>query len=70
MSEGLTMTRADDRTLEACPIGKWFSPDDLPFVIRSPRFRCDRLLARGKLTSKVVGKEIHELRTVFRRDVL
>ena len=45
------MTPADKDALERMPDG-WFRPCDLPFIVRSPDYRCQRLLAAGMLVSR------------------
>lgn len=60
-----TLTEADRDALEQMPSG-WFSADDLPYNIRCPRFRCERLRDRGKLEWRVVGQHPH-LQSEYRK---
>lgn len=53
-----TLSEADKYALSRMPKG-WFSVDDLPPIIRCPRFRCERLTDRGMLEWRVVGEYPH-----------
>lgn len=52
------LTEADTHALSRMPNG-WFRADDLPPVVRSPRYRCERLTERGTLEWRVVGEYPH-----------
>lgn len=64
---GSALTRADKDALARMPDNDWFGIDDLSFMIRNPRWRCDRLTAAGYLKSKVIGEYPNELKTVYRK---
>ena len=59
------MTKAMDEFLLKCPSGKWFVTDDV-ITLSRPRYFLDRLVAAGKLESRVVG-EYHSLTMEYRR---
>lgn len=56
---------ADRAAYDRMPSG-WFFPDELDFVIRNPRWRCDRLVGLRALESDVVG-DISDLRSIKTR---
>ncbi len=45
----------------------WFFVHDLSFMIRNPRWRCDRLVGLKALESEVVGDDLRELKTRYRK---
>lgn len=50
-----TLTDADRYALKHLPAG-WFGLRRIPFLVRNPRWRCERLTEKGMLESRVVGK--------------
>lgn len=60
-------TPADLKALERLPEGVWFFVDQVHFMVINPRWRCDRLKARGFLESEVVESKSGALVTRFRR---
>lgn len=59
-------TRCDEKAVAAMPAVDWFIAERLPHTVRSPRYRCDRLVDLGILERRVVGRIPH-LRTEFRK---
>lgn len=53
-----SLTEADLHALKCMP-DKWFKASDLPFTIRCPRYRCERLTEKGVLDSRVIGEYPH-----------
>ena len=48
------LTKADTDALKQLPAG-WFTIHRVPFMVKNPRYRCDRLTMRGMLESRVQG---------------
>lgn len=59
------LTRADRDALSRMPDDKWFHPLELDYMVRSARWRCDRLTSMGLLKSTVVGTTMENVRTLF-----
>jgi hypothetical protein len=53
---GSTLTAADDNALSHIPEG-WFRVTDLPYNVRAPYARCERLTRKGMLETRVVNDE-------------
>lgn len=51
----MTMSRADEDALKRLPDG-WFAVHEVHFMVRNPRYRCDRLVGKGKLEKRIVGE--------------
>lgn len=65
-SEMKKMTDVDEKTLTLLPTGCWFDIDMVPYRVRCPRFRLDRLTELGLLESKVEG-ELSELKMMWKK---
>lgn len=65
MSEKSTLTEADRHALGRMPNG-WFDADNLPPIVRCPRYRCERLKDRGVLEWRVIG-EYPNLKSEWRK---
>ncbi len=61
------ITEADKKAMAMLPDGWFFPEHDCTFLIRSPRYRCQRLEEAGILESKVEGDDIRNLRTLYRK---
>jgi hypothetical protein len=53
------LTEADRRALERLPDGDWFSIHEVSYMVRCPRYRCDRLVEKGALEWRVTGEYPH-----------
>jgi hypothetical protein len=51
----LTLTEADKHTLSRLPEG-WFDLYDVPFSVRCPEFRLNRLVDRDLVKREIVGQ--------------
>lgn len=60
------LTPADKDALKRMPDGIWFGWVGLDFMIRNPRYRCDRLANAHVLERRVVG-DFPDLRTEYRK---
>lgn len=60
------LSTADVKALERMPDEGWFDINDLPYSIRCPRYRCDRLVERGVLETQVTGEYPH-LKSEYRK---
>lgn len=49
------LTDADRYALKRLPDEGWFNLTAVPYTVKNPRFRCDRLVKLGALKSRVVG---------------
>lgn len=47
-------TKADEEALKLLPDSEWFSLRKVPWQVRNPRYRCDRLTELGLLERRVV----------------
>jgi hypothetical protein len=65
MSKKKAITDADRYALTKMPEG-WFKPGDLPYLVRSPHFRCQRLEQLGQLERRIMG-EIPDLWSEYRK---
>jgi hypothetical protein len=45
--------------MKRLPDGEWFGLRSVPFMVRNPRWRCDRLTEKGALESRIVGEWPH-----------
>ena len=54
MKDKKALTKADEETLQRFPDGRWFNLYDVGPYVKNPRYRCERLVERGKLESRVV----------------
>lgn len=48
-------TKADMEALARLPQEGWFDIRAVSYMVRNPRYRCDRLVEKGLLESRVVG---------------
>lgn len=55
MKDKKALTEADEKTLQRLPDDRWFGLYDVHYGIKNPYYRCERLVERGKLESRVVG---------------
>lgn len=62
-----TLSEADKFALARMPDEGWFSLDDVPYSIRCPAFRCERLTDRGMLEWRVIGDLPHNLTSQWRK---
>jgi hypothetical protein len=60
------LSKADMDALARMPEG-WFCVDEVPYMVRCPGYRCQRLEKRGKLESRVVGDNPRELTREYRK---
>lgn len=49
------LTKSDAEALSLLPEG-WFNVHDISYRVRNPRWRCDRLAAKGALEHRVSGR--------------
>ena len=49
------LTNADKHALSRMPKGEWFSWRHLPYIIRRPEWRCNRLMTKGILARRLNG---------------
>lgn len=50
------LTKADEAAFAILPAEGWFSIHKVPYLVRNPRWRCDRLVEKGVLESRVSGR--------------
>jgi hypothetical protein len=60
------LSEADRHALSRLPDNGWFCVGDVSYMVRNPRYRCDRLVEKGALEDRVVG-EIPHLHTEYRK---
>ena len=58
------LTRADTDAMARLPDG-WFRVDAVPFIVKRPRWRCDRLVSLGLLD----GRTLRDFAGVYGYDV-
>ena len=51
-----SLSAADNAALARLPDGRWFGLRDVTYMVKNPRWRCDRLAEKGVLESRVVGE--------------
>lgn len=59
------LTEGDKAALALLPTDGWFPVWAVNYMVKNPRWRCDRLVERGALESRVVGN-YPNLRTEYR----
>lgn len=65
-TESQSLSEADRHALSKLPDNDWFGIDGVSYTVRSPRYRCDRLVEKGILENRVVG-DVPHLRTEYRK---
>jgi hypothetical protein len=59
MKSTKTLTAVDKDALRRLPEG-WFELNQVSYIVRNPRYRCDRLVDRGVLERKCIPYTIGE----------
>ena len=59
------ITKADRDALARLPEGCWFFIDQVSYMVRNPRWRCDRLTDFGLLESEVVKQRYESIPGAF-----
>lgn len=60
-------SKADKAAYDRMPDCEWFHPHNLDHMIRNPTWRCKRLKGLKALESRVVGPDIYNLSTEYRK---
>lgn len=60
------LTAADKDALLRMPDG-WFYAEDLPYMVKRPRYRCERLEKMGCLISGMRDNDIFAMQKIFKK---